>query len=250
MSILNNVLFIDIETAPQMQFLPLEGKLVDIFKKKHQTQWNTQNEQWENIYQNQAGLAAEFGKIVCVSIGQMKGDKFYVKSFCSRFEKTILEQLALVFDKDKESPRPMILRLSGHNIKEFDGPYLMRRYFINDLPVPRLINMIGVKTWDIPYDDTMEMWSGSQWKYKCSLDLLAICLNIPSPKQEMSGSDVATIFYSMFDDVQKDDLPFEKEKEVLEKIGNYCAGDVITTAQVFCKLKGLPALRNDQIYII
>lgn len=245
---LRGIHFIDIETVPVVNDYPMAQELGMIFNKKFGKEldelpltpaigltYDTQNKFWGS----KAGLYAEFGKIVCVSIGKMQATKFYIKTICSRDEKTLLTQLSEQLSK--------VNVLCAHNGKEFDYPMLYRRYLINDLPVPQTLVVAGKKSWDIPHLDTMEMWSHMQWKYRCSLELLAHVLGLPSPKKEMDGSQVAEVYYSMFDGIKNDELPFDKEKETLDKIGKYCSGDILTLANVFCKMTGQPIIKDDQV---
>lgn len=232
--------FIDIETVPQHESIdksPLKGHFVNKFIKDFSSS-NMSQDQFEyesqELYRDKAGLYAEFGKIVCVCIGYIKDDEIRVKIFCGRHEKIILQKLSEIIDKNERSVTP----LCAHNGYEFDFPWLFRRYQINGLPIPLVINVNHLKKWEWPLHDTMTMWSHTQWNYKASLDLLCNILNIPSPKSDVSGANVSEIYYGMFDD--NGGLPFDKETEALEKIGNYCAGDVIALAKIYCKLKGLP----------
>lgn len=189
-------------------------------------------------YIETAGLFAEWGKIVSVSIGAMHKGDFIVKTICSRIETDILKAVAQSLAMGGNA-------IVGHNVKEFDGPYLMRRFFANGIAVPRILNTIGKKTWDIPFEDTMEMWSGSQWKHRISLNTLCEVMGVPSPKGDIGGADVAPLYYSMFDEP---DMP--KEKEITERIGTYNAGDVVATARVYCRLKGLPEIKDSQLHFL
>lgn len=186
-------------------------------------------------YNETAALYAEWGKVVAVSIGTMYKGQFIVKSICSRIEKDIL----LAVEKSLSMGSTT---LAGHNIKEFDCPYLMRRFLIQGMKVPKILNMIGKKPWDIPYEDTMEMWSGSQYKHKISLDTICEVLGVPTPKGDIGGADVAPLYYSMFE--EPDML---KEAEICERISKYCAGDVVAAARVYAKMKGLPDIKDSQL---
>lgn len=235
---LQNITFIDIETVPEYSKNNLDeradGEFYEVpllFEKKFIRQIEESAETGIDFYHKTAGLYAEFGKVVCVSIGKIgeKTSKFYIKTMVGKDEKKILTDFALALNNT--------FILCGHNAKNFDLPFLYRRYIINGLPVPGVLNVAGKKPWDIPHLDTMELWSHMQYKYTCSLDLLAHVLGLPSPKKDMDGSQVGEVYYSMFD--VKGELHFDKEESVLKRIGGYCANDVLTTAMVLAKLKGL-----------
>jgi uncharacterized protein YprB with RNaseH-like and TPR domain len=120
--------------------------------------------------------------------------------------------------------------LCAHNGKEFDYPFLFRRLLANKIKVPDILNGIGKKPYEMNHlEDTVEMWSATQWKHKASLATLAEIFGIPSPKEKMDGSDVAPLYYS------KQDLPWES----VDQIAEYCNGDVVTLVKVYCAIKQL-----------
>lgn len=239
----NTILFLDIETVNQ----PTDD-VPELFRKRFKREIqealeasNYHLKEAENkIFTEKASIYAEFGRVACISLGKMQGDKFFIKSIINKDEKKILEQLTEALSKGTTT-------LCAHNGIEFDFPYLMRRYIINNLPIPPILNTMGKKPWELPFEDTMKMWSGSAWNYKCSLDLLAHCLGLPSPKQDMDGSKVAEVWYSA---CGKDELPFDHEEKVFKIISTYCQLDVLTLAQVYCRLKGTEAIKEEQIQYV
>jgi DNA polymerase elongation subunit (family B) len=210
----------------------------------------------EQFYSKKAALHAEFGKIIAISIGKMVTekieltldeqskkqkphetiDKFYIRSLTGRDEAMLLKQAADSFARAGGT-------LVGHNALEFDFPYLMRRYMINGLPIPPQLNVAGLKPWDVKLEDTMKMWSGTQWSHKVSLELLCHVLGIPSPKQDISGADVAQIYWDSFKAVEGE-LPFDTEQKAMKRIGDYCNQDVKAVANAYCRMKGLPLIEN------
>lgn len=230
--------FVDVESVSELDKPDFEQHkdMWDIFTKRFQNKSGlrpiVRDHFWQDYYEQTAGLYAEHGKIVCISIGKMHTDgKFYVKSFCGKDEKKILIDFAEAIAN--------AVMLCAHNGKEFDFPFLFRRYIINGLAIPHILNTMGKKPWEVPLEDTMQLWGATQWNYKVSLALLAHILGLPSPKQEMDGSDVGKLYYSIFSEpLPEGVLPWEREEQVFEKIGTYCGGDVVTLANVFCRLKG------------
>lgn len=230
---INHILFLDIETVSVVKH-PNEIQ-VDYIAKRQPL------EDRDTIWDRYAALYAETGKVVCVSVAKVNQSdgKLRVLSFCSRHERELLERLAGILK--------MFVCYCAHNGKEFDFPFLYRRYLANGLPVPEALSIEGKKPWEIPHLDTMEMWSHMQWKHRAGLDMLANVFGLPSPKKDFSGADVGKVYYDMFVGVPNDELPFEAEQAALNKISNYCEGDVITLVNLMCKLKGLPIFTEDKI---
>ncbi len=238
---LTGIGFIDIETVSDVN--PIENResisipFMKRFGDRAIREWYVSISEF---YERNSPLYAEHGKIVCISIGYWnKEGKFKMKSFAGRHEKELLEAAAPVLEK--------FYTLAGHNILEFDLPFLFRRYLINGLPVPSPLVVYGKKTWEIPHIDTMKIWSHAAWNYKVSLDMLAHVFGLPSPKENMSGADVGKMYWSMFDGLGDDELPFEIEKTVMGNISRYCEGDVLTSANVYCKMKGIAIITPEQI---
>lgn len=244
--------FIDIETVRgKRTFSELSPRMQDLYLKRYAHEISEPAKaglglEWsaESHYEARAGYSAEFGQIVAVSMGAFhktrEGTKFSIKTIASRHEKELLINVGKSLQKSS--------RLCAHNGNEFDFPYLMRRYVVNGLHVPSILNIFGRRgAWDYPFDDTMAMWSHAQWKYKVSLDLLAELLGLPSPKSDMDGSMVADIFYGMFDSLKSDELPIDAEEIALNRIGAYCGIDMVTLANVYCTLHEFPLITNDMI---
>ncbi len=190
-------------------------------------------------YAKNAALYAEWGKIVCIGMGVFHEEKLKVKYLCGRHEKQLLLEFAAILQK--------ITSVVGHNVIEFDVPLICRRMIVHGIDIPKVLQTEGKYKNQIAIHDTVEMWGMTQWKYKASLALLCEVLGIESPKGDMDGSKVGEVYWGMFDGVESDELPFEKEKEALDKIGNYCIGDVIATANVFNRIKNKPIFTPAQI---
>ena len=122
------------------------------------------------------------------------------------------------------------IQLCGHNIKEFDLPFIARRMIINNLNIPEKINNMGKKPWEINHLDTLELWKFGDYKHYTSLNLLAAVLDIPTPKDDIDGSQVASVYYDDHD---------------LERIKTYCEKDVLTVAQIFRKFRNETLLERE-----
>jgi len=228
---LEHILFLDIETVPQHQeFSELDGTAQLLWEQK--TQYQRKDEFTPEEFYDRAGIWAEFGKIVCISVGYFahKGEhrNFRVTSFHGD-ETQILKQFKQLL-KDHFSQVKHLL--CAHNGKEFDFPYIARRMVINGINLPYKLDLFGKKPWEVPHLDTMELWKFGDYKHYSSLKLLSYVLGIPSPKEDMDGSMVKDVFY--------------KENDI-DRIVTYCELDVVTTAQVFLRLRNEELLNDDEI---
>ena len=227
---IQSIFFIDIETIPAFSHLPhICHPIGHLFRKRMDYLISQPGNDANDIYQKHAGIYAEFGKIISISIGKLQGTKLYIKTITTDDEKVLLNQF-----KDAISQAPI---LCAHNGKEFDFPYLFRRFIINNIPVPAILNRMNKKMWDPGLEDTMELWGGTQWKYKCSIELLTYILGIDSPKDEMSGADVASIYYDAV--IESEDPKIIQE--AFAKIGKYNAKDVVAGVNVYARLKDVPS---------
>ena len=216
---LEKVLFLDIETVPQFgNWRDLDETEQYLWDKKTKFQ---RKEEFtaEEYYTERGGIMAEFGKIICISVGILeKNGKLKIKSFYGDYEKKLLEEFGVIFN----SPKLREVILCAHNGKEFDFPWIARRFLINGMQPPLPFQMFGKKPWEIPHLDTMELWKFGDYKSFISLELLAHLFGIPTPKDDIDGSMVASIYY-----IEKD----------LFRIVQYCEKDVLTLANVFRRMR-------------
>ena len=228
---LNNILFLDIETVPEEDnFNALDAEMKTLWEQK--TQYQRKDEFTPEDFYERAGIWAEFGKIVCISVGYFanKSDirNFRVTSFFGE-EKKILKDFSALLDNHFNGAQHL---LCGHNAKEFDIPFIARRMIINQIVIPAKLNLFGKKPWEIPHLDTLELWKFGDYKHFTSLKLLTKILGIPSPKGDIDGSQVAHVFY-----VEKD----------IDRIVTYCEKDVIAVAQIFLRLRREDLLIEEEI---
>jgi len=230
------ILFLDIETVSSVASFDLlspEWQELWISKSRYYQTAEPQKSPSE-IYQEKAAIFSEFGKIVCISIGYFNDEDFRVKSFYGSEEQLIIKQF---FDLVKNHfNHPEHAGFCGHNIKEFDIPYICRRAIINGLSLPTSFHLNNKKPWEIQHIvDTMEMWKFGDYKHFTSLDLLASCLQLPTSKSDISGKDVGKVYW---------------EDNDLIRISSYCMKDVILTARVYLKLKSGSLLSDEHIVYI
>ena len=235
---IENILFLDIETVPQCDTYE---KLPDTFK----ALWDKKAGQLARIDKfsteeatapadvyERAGIYAEFGKVVCISTGVMRKGSLWIKSFWGDDEKELLISFCDMLNKTREKN---INYLCAHNGKEFDYPYLIRRMLINGLAVPPILDLSGKKPWEVNHIDTMELWKFGDFKSYTSLELLATVFGIPTPKDDIKGSDVARVFW------HDHDLP---------RIVTHCQKDVLTIVNLVLRFKGKPLIADDAIQIL
>ncbi len=228
---LENILFLDIETVPQHEhFDHLDDTSKTLWELK--SQYQRKDEFSAEEFYDRAGIWAEFGKIVCISVGHfvMKGDvrSFRVTSFHGD-EITLLKEFKALLDNHFNKPQQL---LCAHNGKEFDFPYIARRMIINGIDIPFKLDLFGKKPWEVPHLDTLELWKFGDYKTFTSLKLMAHVLGIPSPKDDIDGSQVRHVFY-----VEKD----------IDRIITYCEKDTVTVAQILLRLRNEPLLHDNEI---
>ena len=230
---LKDILFLDIETVGCVEKYSL-------LSERLKTQWarkagffkREEKQTDEDLFHEKAGIYAEFGKIIVIAIGRYveneKGELgLKTKYFADHEEKKLLTEFNAMLDKLDGATK-----LCAHNGKEFDFPYMSRRMLVNGISLPSVLDFAGKRPWEIPHLDTMELWKFGDYKHYTSLDLLAAIFNIPSSKGSMDGSMVNEVYY--------------REKE-LQKIAEYCVGDVVAIAQLYLKMKGLSVIEERNI---
>jgi len=229
--ILEDILFLDIETVPEVaEYEDLDDDKKELWEQK--SQYQRKDEYTAEEFYERAGIWAEFGKIICISVGY-----FLIKDGSRNFrvttfhgdEKKILKDFKRLLNEHFSRPKNL---LCAHNGKEFDFPYIARRLIIHGISLPYKLDLFGKKPWEVPHLDTMELWRFGDFKHYTSLKLLAHVLGIPSPKEDIDGSMVRDVYY---------------EENDLERIVKYCERDVVTVAQVFLRLRNEELLTEGQI---
>jgi len=218
---LENILFLDIETVSEVaQFSELENVKQDLWAQK--SQYQRKDDFTPEQFYDRAGIWAEFGKIICISVGYFtfinEARQFRVTSFFGD-EDVLLKDFKNLLDTHFNHPKHLIC---AHNGKEFDFPYIARRMIINGITLPQKLNLFGKKPWEVPHLDTLELWKFGDYKAYTSLKLLTHILGIPSPKDDIDGSEVYQVYY---------------EQNDIDRIVTYCEKDTIAVAQIFLKFR-------------
>ncbi|MDH5365966.1 MAG: 3'-5' exonuclease [Cyclobacteriaceae bacterium] len=222
---MKNILFVDIETVSQTDnYQNLSERLKTQWSRKSSFLKRNEEETDEDLYNDRAGIYAEFGKVIVIGIGffakNEEENTFRVKAIKGDDEKKLLLDFCDILNQFNAEE----LQLCGHNGKEFDFPYLCRRMLVNGIKLPYVLDTSGKKPWEVKHLDTMSMWKFGDYKHYTSLDLLASIFGIESSKVGIDGSQVGEVYY--------------KEND-LDKIADYCMRDVAVTAQLYLKLKSL-----------
>uniref|UniRef100_A0AB33L1A1 3'-5' exonuclease n=1 Tax=Tenacibaculum sp. Pbs-1 TaxID=3238748 RepID=A0AB33L1A1_9FLAO len=229
---LQNILFLDIETVPEVElFADLSPEMKELYALK--TQYQRKDEFTPEEFYHRAGIWAEFGKIICISVGyfvERKGEnQLRVTSFYGDNEHKLLVDFKNLLDTHFNHPNHL---LCAHNGKEFDFPYIARRMIINQIELPNKLNLFGKKPWEVPHLDTMDLWKFGDYKHYTSLKLLTAILGIPSPKQDIDGSEVANVYY---------------QEKNLSRIVEYCERDTVAVAQLLLRFLNKPLVNEIDI---
>ena len=229
---LNDVLFLDIETVPEYEdWGQLAKETQALYNKK--TEYQRKEDVTAEEFYERAGIWAEFGKIVCISVGYLADvenkKQLRLTSFFGDDEHQLLTEfkklLNLHFNKKTNV-------LCAHNGKEFDFPFIARRMIVHQIELPNKLNLFGKKPWEVPHLDTLELWKFGDYKHYTSLKLLTSILGIPSPKDDIDGSEVAKVYY--------------QEKDI-QRIVTYCEKDTIAVAQILLRFNNQALLSAEDI---
>jgi len=244
-----------------MQHIRLEDLIViDIETASTHAVYDDLDEEWKNLWKEKvmrtvpenisigeyyplrAGVMAEFSKIICISIGyfnKVESLHLRIKSFYGNDEKKLLTDFLTTINKIQAMDNRYFF--AGHNIKEFDIPFICRRIFINGLQLPSFLDFQNKKPWETNMLDTFQYWRFGDFKNYTSLKLLAAAMGIPSPKDDIDGSMVGELYWSGNE---------EERKINLKRIVTYCQKDVITTANIILRFKNMPVIVPQGVDII
>jgi len=235
---IKSMLFIDIETTSGFKTLDelkeSHPELISFWDRKEKfiraEDVELKDAESSDIYFQKASLTAEWGRIVCISVGQIKFDEDDVpfmqkKSFYGSDEKELLVDfvnfMSQVFFK---APG---IKLVGHNIKGFDLPYIIKKSILYSLELPRQLHLHKVKPWENCLIDTYEVWKAGGWS-SAALAHLCILLGIKNPKDDMNAGEVGAAFYA----------------GRIEEIKNYCEEDIEAAGSLMLKFANMSPIRS------
>ena len=222
---LKNLVFIDIETARVEKELSEDSPMFDSWEYTKRYD-NLSLTELKESFKKESALYAEFARVVCISVGRIKGDKLSIKTYNNEDEKVLLQEfnrdLGLVADNNPKTV------FCGHAAIGFDIPFIFKRCLINQVEPDELLDTAHLKPWEVSTVDTKDLWKGTSFR-PSSLINIAVALGIPSPKDDISGADVGELYWS--DDENR-----------IERISVYCEKDVLTTANVVRRCRFEPLL--------
>ena len=229
------ILFLDIETVPQYSsVLELDDFERELWQKKS-ARLVEDGMSDEDLYKK-AGIFAEFGKIICISAAFLRPKngsyEMRVRSFYGDDEKEILNSFMAMVNKYFNTKK---IFFCAHNGKEFDFPFIARRALINGIQIPLTLDSRGMKPWEIQHLDTLDLWRFGDYKNYTSLALLAHVFGIPTPKDDIDGSQVCDVYWQERD---------------LQRIVTYCQKDVVTVVQLFRKYRCEDLIPEENIIIV
>jgi len=234
---LSKILFLDIETVPQYpDYQLMDERMKSLWDKKASSILKSENDDKAQItpasVYEKAGIYSEFGKIICISTGYFFDGCFRIKSFYGHDESELLYDFSVLINSHFNKSDNL---LCAHNGKEFDFPFIARRMLINGIKIPSILNTCGKKPWEINHLDTMELWKFGDYKNYTSLELLTAVFNIPTPKDDIDGSQIRKVYY---------------EDNDLKRIVTYCQKDTLAVAQLFLRYRGEKILEESNVIYV
>lgn len=212
---IEDILFFDIETAHGDYKFSEESQMFDAWEYDHSKNVADVTELIE-LYMKTAPLYGEYGRIACITIGAVRDGKVILKTFKDNDEKVLLEGFMASVEKFANNKTV----LCGHNILDFDIPFVAKRAIVNKIDLHLLFDTAHLKPWETSVLDTAVLWKGTGWKKQSFLSVLA-CLGLPSPKDDISGKDVGRVYWT----------------EGVDRIAIYCEKDVLQTVNLFRALR-------------
>ena len=198
-----NKLFFDIETIPSAE--EHREVHIEIIQKLN----SKKNKTVEEIHLD-TSFEGTFGRICCIGIIKEGLKGITKKEVFLGTEKEILTQ----FWKTAVDVQQFV----GHNIWNFDLPFIYKRSIINGVKPRWDISFARYR--NIPIYDTQQEWELWGYQKAQKLDTLAKVLGLPTSKDEMDGSMVWKYY----------------QEGRIDEICKYCMKDVELTRQVYYKM--------------
>lgn len=221
------MMFLDIETVRVNEELGLDFPEFDAWDYKMNKDGLMSNRDLQELYIERAALYPEFGKIVAISVGMIVNDELKMKSYYGDDEEKILRDFVFDLERTQASRK---LKLAGWAIIGFDIPYIFKRCLVNRITPPTILDSSGDKPWDMAdrgTTDLKDLWKATGFE-STSLICATVAMGLPHSKDDISGKDVGTVYYS-------------EGIEGLQRIRTYCEKDVWSTANLFraCRFETL-----------
>lgn len=163
----------------------------------------------------------EYNKFIVISFGYFdENGEWFKKTYADDTEINILEKAGnLITNMCNKG-----YKLCGHGIKSFDLPWLCKRFMVNGLKIPNVINSYKIEPWKITHIDTTELQACGYQKEKYTpLDWICTSLNIETSKNTIKPYEITKVYYD----------------NGIQDIVEYCENDVYVTALVYKKIMDL-----------
>jgi len=233
---------------PTKHFVGIDIETVRIVEKyedlspEWQSAWEYKNKQAGEVpffeeladsWEKMASLYAEFSKVCAVSLVFMIGDdKAKYKEFYGEDEAALLTDLRNFLQRMSDGADGKNYRLLGHAAKYFDYPFLCKRFVINGIQIPVLLDTAHQKPWESRNLCTnQDIWKMGGSGAGSSLQALCTALNIPISKVDLVGDEVGNAYY----------------RGEVERIAKYCTLDTIATFNVVRRIKGERVFQFDEV---
>lgn len=212
-----NLLFYDIETASVVKELQLDTPLFDSWSYKVNKTGDVLNDEIIASYNQRSGLYPEFAKIVSIVVGKIVKGKIYLITLDHDSESDLLTAFNNVLERNLKC------KLVGFVSSGFDAPFIYKRMLINGVEPHDKIDYSGLKPWEVTDIDLAMEWKGTSFE-RASLINAATAFGLPSPKSDITGADVGRVYWS-------------EGRKGLDRISQYCGRDVVTTVNLFRKMR-------------
>jgi hypothetical protein len=218
-----SLLFWDIETVRRQDVLDINSDEFALYQYKFRNRDTGElmpNEEVVKHYEKNAALYPAYNKIVCISVGFIKGDTLYYKAITGE-QKDIITEFYTLYNSNK-------LVSTTYNGLRFDTPTVRIKAFESGVEILAKddISDAGVKPWDLEANnlDIMDLIKGS---YYNPLSFAECCFlfGVRTPKGDISGADVSRVYW-------------DEGEEGLKRIVKYCNEDVRALAELFCSITG------------
>lgn len=180
---------------------------------------------YQHCWEKYSGITPTFSRIICISVAVFDGKEIHTKSFYDEDERELIIGFLKIVKKFIGIKKPPYL-LAGHNIKNFDIPFVIKRAIINGIEystLPEHLQISDKKPWDLGYIlDTKELWKCGSHLFNETIDETCWGLDIPSPKSSLHGGDVYDYIY--------------KGKGTLQDVVNYCENDAHAPIEILRKI--------------
>ncbi len=219
---IDNLMFIDVETVPAVKTF---DELSDQLKNSWESMYIKQKKEQEfasadDFYSKNAALYPEFLKIACIVVGYFNRKELRIMAIDEQKYPNELGMLTALNTIMEKFPT---YKMMAHNGRNFDYPVLIKRFIINNIMPFKQLLTVNAKPWESKLADSQEIWKFGSYQPNHSAGIEKICaaLDIPSPKDDICGSDIGELYYVEDMDIRTTNL---------ERITKYCIGDVVALA--------------------